>query len=53
MRPDDRDSQSPLPKPLSAPPVTAMPVTHLVSRPSVEVVDGRLVTVLALVARAA
>jgi hypothetical protein len=39
----------------TAPPqaASAMPVTRLISRPSVQVVDGRLVAVLNLVERSA
>jgi hypothetical protein len=33
----------------SAVAASVMPVTHLISRPSIQVRDGRLVTVLALV----
>lgn len=42
-------------RPVSVTPATAsvMPVTRLISRPSLQVVDGRLVAVLALVGRAA
>lgn len=57
MSTDDHDKPAaPRPdRPVTGPAaVTAlMPVTRLISRPSMQVVDGRLVAVLALVHRAA
>lgn len=57
MSPDDHDKPAaPRPDRTVTGPTAAtalMPVTRLISRPSMEVVDGRLAPVLALVHRAA